>query len=286
VLTPGVSALTLQYRLGGYREYTAPPELAPVCEAVWLHRTPPDCHEGMHRVLPDPAMSIVFTCCRQDDGRPSDARMLVVGPKTRPHVFAFEPGREMVAVKIKLEWTTSLVGLCATDHEDTVIDLHEVDAALADAIEASLAKTLTIEAAVPSLIATMTQHATRRVARAPGVAARALDYVRRSHGRRPIRHVADWLTVSERYLRRVVERDAGVSLKAYARTVRLLHAVTMADACRTQRLSWATIAGDAGFSDQAHLIRECQALCGLTPGAVWRERRTESGYCPVLTRDN
>ena len=149
MLTPGVSALTLQHRLGGYREYAAPPELAPACEAVWLHRTPSGWHDGMHRVLPDPAMSIVFACRRRDDGRPSDAHTLIVGPKTRPHVFALEPGREMVAVKIKLEWTISLVGLRATDHEDTDIDLHEVDAALADAIEASLSKTLTIDAAVP-----------------------------------------------------------------------------------------------------------------------------------------
>jgi AraC-like DNA-binding protein len=39
---------------------------------------------------------------------------------------------------------------------------------------------------------------------------------------------------------------------------------------------WARIAAAAGFADQSHLIRECTALTGLTPGEVHRERRSEA----------
>jgi methylphosphotriester-DNA--protein-cysteine methyltransferase len=69
-------------------------------------------------------------------------------------------------------------------------------------------------------------------------------------------------------------RRTGVSLKAYARTTRFLHAMTTAD--RTPAPGWARLAADAGFADQSHLVRECRALTGMTPGAVHAERRVEA----------
>jgi AraC-like DNA-binding protein len=201
--------------------------------------------------------------------------MLLIGSTTRPYVFGLDPGREMVAVRLKLEWTTAVLGLGPTDHRDTALDLRAVDASLAASLEASFVTTATLDAAIASLVAGVTRHVTRHLSRTPGIAARALDAVRRTNGRCAIHRIADRMAVSERYLRRVVARDAGMSLKTYARTVRLLHAVTTADASPARWLSWAKVAADAGFSDQAHLIRECQALCGLTPGAVFRERRSE-----------
>jgi AraC-like DNA-binding protein len=36
--------------------------------------------------------------------------------------------------------------------------------------------------------------------------------------------------------------------------------------------NWAGLAAEAGYADQAHLIRECTALTGLTPGALLRRR--------------
>jgi AraC-like DNA-binding protein len=275
VQTLWIPDLTLRHRLGGYREYAAPAALAPICEAVWSYRMPPVGGDCIHRVLPDPAASIELSCRREHDGRPSDIRMLLIGSTTRPYVFGLDPGREMVAVRLKLEWTTDVLGLGPTDHRDTTIDLREVHAKLAASLEASFVTTATIDAAIASLVAVVTRHVTRQLSSTLGIAARALDVVRRTNGRCAIHRIADRMAVSERYLRRIVAREAGISLKTYARTVRLLHAVTMADASTTRRLSWAKVAADAGFSDQAHLIRECQALCGLTPGAVFRERRSE-----------
>jgi AraC-like DNA-binding protein len=72
----------------------------------------------------------------------------------------------------------------------------------------------------------------------------------------------------------MVHRDAGVCLKAYARTLRLLHAVTTADRS-AQPPAWARVAAESGFFDQSHLVRDFRALCGLTPSQVYRERRAE-----------
>jgi AraC-like DNA-binding protein len=239
-----------------------------------VYRTPGLDRDSVHRVLPDPAMNIEFSCHRDESGRPHDPRIRLIGPKTRPQLAAFDPGLELVAVKVKLEWTTAVVGLGPTEHWDTDIDLGEVEPELAALLEASLFETPTLEAASAVLMARVGQHlAARRVPGRPSVAAGALDLVRRTHGQCPVAQIADRMSTSVRTLRRVVAREAGVSLKTYARTVRLLRAVTTADAHPTRR--WATVAADAGFYDQAHLIRECQALCGQTPGDVLQERRAE-----------
>ena len=38
-------------------------------------------------------------------------------------------------------------------------------------------------------------------------------------------------------------------------------------ASRVQAPNWADIAADCGYADQAHLVREFQALAGMAPGA-------------------
>ena len=86
--------------------------------------------------------------------------------------------------------------------------------------------------------------------------------------------VASEVGLSPRQLRRRVRSDLGIGLKAFARMLRVLAVITEAD--RASRPRWAALAADAGYADQAHLVRDCQALCGRTPGDLHRERRAEA----------
>ncbi len=80
-----------RHQLGGYREYDPPLPLAGWVESVWVYRTP---HGGVpgggavHRVLPDPAISLAFWCRCESDGRPVAPRLTLIGAKTRPHLVA------------------------------------------------------------------------------------------------------------------------------------------------------------------------------------------------------
>jgi transcriptional regulator GlxA family with amidase domain len=100
--------------------------------------------------------------------------------------------------------------------------------------------------------------------------ARAVRLMRRARGGAGVRDVAAALGVGERWLERAFERHVGYSPKTLARVVRLQHAVRLmlADGARP----WTAIAYDAGYADQAHLVREFRALAGVTPGAYARER--------------
>ncbi len=268
--------LTLQHRLGGYREYAAPAALAAWCENVWLYKTAEVATQAVHRVLPDPALNIQFSYRRDRWGDVHDARLLVSAGNLTPVVAGFEPGREIVALKVKLEWMEAVAGLDANEMRERTIDLDDIEPGLAPALLDELSEARAIEAVTAAFIARVGGHVTRRLRATPTVAGRAMDLVRRAHGAANVGGIADRIGVSPRYLRRVVDRDAGISLKAYARTVRLLHAITTADAQPDDGVSWAAVAAGAGYYDQAHLIRECQALCGLTPVEVLRERRTET----------
>lgn len=248
--------MVLQHRLGGYREYSAPATLAPYCEAVWTYKTPSATDGAVHRVLPDPAVNIELLYFRDAKGHVSEPRVVLGGPIETPQVAAFEPRREIVALKVKLEWSDQL--------RDRLPRLAKV-------VLDRLSHTHSIEEATNLLVASV---APRH--RAPSVAARGLDIVRWTRGRCAIERAADQLNVSPRHLRRAVEREAGVTLKGYARTLRLMRAVTIADAYPAMRpVPWASLAADTGFYDQSHLIRECHALCGLTPSEILSERRAE-----------
>jgi AraC-like DNA-binding protein len=274
----GIGAVgDLRHRLGGYRDHAPPPELAAVAEGVWVYRTPADAAApANHRVLPDPAVSVAFWCRRERDGRLTEGRLVLIGAKTRPHLAAFEPGCEIAAVRLKVEWTEPLLGLVPAEHHDAEHDLSQVLPPLARPLLDALAETRDAGQALAVLTGALAGPPRNLATLGLAGVARALELVRATKGRMPVERVADHVDVSLRQLRRNVRR-AGVSLKTYARTTRFLRAMTAAD--RSAAPAWARIAAESGYCDQSHLVRECRALAGMAPGDVHRERRAE-GQAP------
>jgi AraC-like DNA-binding protein len=86
--------------------------------------------------------------------------------------------------------------------------------------------------------------------------------------------VAERLGVSERHLRNVFRRELGISPKHFARIARLRHVLSLAG-----RRQWASVAGDAGFFDQAHMIADFRALMGVSPGAYLAGRLPTPSAC-------
>jgi AraC-like DNA-binding protein len=265
-----------RHRLGGYREYGPPPRLERLVESVWTHRAPdllPDGAGAMHRVLPDPALSLAFSCRRDDRGRPVDPSIVIIGPKHRPHMFAFRAGRELAAVRVKLEWSSWFLGLEPGDHGDSERHLADVDPRLAAELLQPLAETTAASQAAALLADLLARRAAGLDASRASGAGRALELVRRTGGVVSVDRAAERVAVPLRTLHRAVRREAGICLKRFARVTRLLAAVTRADRCAGP--SWAAIAADGGYSDQSHLVRECRAIAGLSPGEIHRERRAQ-----------
>ncbi|MDH5832423.1 helix-turn-helix domain-containing protein [Luteimonas kalidii] len=77
--------------------------------------------------------------------------------------------------------------------------------------------------------------------------------------------------ISERQLRREFHDTLGLSPKAVARLERFARALRAAQSAALP--SWAAIAADAGYYDQAHLIAEFNAIAGVAPRALLAELR-------------
>lgn len=266
-----LAAPAIRHEVGGYREHAPPSALAASAESVWVHRSSVD---GMHLVLPDPALNVAFRCRRLPGGHVEEPRLTVVGPKTRPFPFHFRAGDEIAAVKLKLEWARALLHLVPADHLDREDELSPSVVGLAPWLLERLAATPTAESAAAVLASAVAGLALVAERRAPASPACALELVRRTRGQVNIEAIAGRLRVSLRQLHRAVCREAAIPLKTYARITRLNAAMAAAD--RVARPRWARVAADAGFCDQSHLIRECRALAGHTPGRIHRDRRAEA----------
>ena len=89
----------------------------------------------------------------------------------------------------------------------------------------------------------------------------------------------------DRHLRRVILAETGISPRRFWRLQRF-HAL-LRDADRAATPAWAALAARHGYADQPHLIREMQALAGVTPGRLLAERRAEAplATAAAVTRD-
>ena len=93
----------------------------------------------------------------------------------------------------------------------------------------------------------------------------ALATIDRAAGQVEIAEVGRAANLSRPHLVRLFREHVGVPPKLFAR-LRRFEAVQ--DRIREGRASWATLAAELGFSDQAHLAREVRALCDHTPTAL------------------
>lgn len=79
-----------------------------------------------------------------------------------------------------------------------------------------------------------------------------------------IKDLAQQMGFSQRYLQKLTLDHIGMPPKKLARIQRVTHAVQLF--CDGWEDSWAALAYDTGFFDQAHMIDEFQMLLGKSPG--------------------
>lgn len=145
--------------------------------------------------------------------------------------------------------------------------------------EAALIEAVTVPAEDTGRVAALAAMLTTALDRAPAErvdAAHEVAAVARlaetDRGLRRVEQLAAAACVGPRTLQRMFREYAGVSPTWMLRRYRLLDA---AERVRGGEIvNWADVAGELGFSDQAHLVREFHAAIGETPEAYARRQRT------------
>lgn len=263
---------TASHRVGGYQEFTPPPDLADAVEAMWVYQAS-DVKVVTHRVVPDAAVSLCFMGLRAPDGLAGGARLRIIGPVSRAHAFAPPPGHRMESVRVKLEWCRPLLGVAPSDHVDDEPLYADARPDLAVPLETRLSRTATSANVLRVLLDFLRARRAESNARVMSMLIAGMKSLRCGSGHPRVAELATRLGVSDRHLRRLVMDETGISPRHFARIQRF-HALLRSADC-APRPDWAALAFRHGYADQPHLIREVQDFAGLTPARLHAERRAE-----------
>lgn len=243
-----------------YVEVPAPPELRPWVAAFWVFRVVPDVGVLEHRIPLTGGILVSVGRSREP---------MLAGPRTAPLVTSVSGGDVYRGFHL---WPGAAGSLLHLPHGSLLrealgparlwLDPAWCDglgsvADLEDDAEALQAMALRLRELVP------------RAAPLDPVVMTAVSHLVRSRGDVPIGELAEG-RLSPRQLRRRFQAAVGLSPKELARVRRLR---ASAAAAVLDELSWCEITAEAGYADQAHLVREFRNLLGVTPGAFEEHAR-------------
>jgi transcriptional regulator GlxA family with amidase domain len=96
---------------------------------------------------------------------------------------------------------------------------------------------------------------------------RAIEAIAASHGTADLEWVARQANLGPRQFRRRCLEESGLTPKHLCRVLRFRHAWSLAE--RSAGRDWSGVAAEAGYFDQAHLIRDFRELAGGPPMSVF-----------------
>ena len=232
--------------------------LSQLVQSIWLYEGEAPGH-ARDRRLPTGGVDLVVSL-RDHSVYPD---VVVSGPFT--HAFDLDTAaqRDTLGVAFKVGGAAALLGLPLDELRNLHVPLAELWRSGASELRERVVAAPTSEAKLD----TASRFLSARLARVsrpphPGVGRAAARMQVAPEGCR-IADLSDTLGLSRRRFEQIFRADIGMTPKAYQRLQRFRRAlVRIEDAAR---VGWAGFALDRGYYDQAHLINEFGAHCGLTP---------------------
>lgn len=262
--------------------YPTPQPLAAAVKAVWFARGTRAEFEVPEPIVPDGCVELVLNLADRfvqvDDGHRAQPHDLLVGQMTSPTIAAPTGDVDLIGIRFWPGRAGAVLRTPMWELQDRLIaasDVLPVFGSLAEDLRA-------IDQ--PARLAHLTRALIPYCARVDPLRLRrvefALSAIAASHGTISIEAIATGSGVSRRHLERQFREEVGLRLKQAARIARIQRVLAVLPS--VPLLSGAEIAAAFGYSDQAHLIHECRALTGSTPGQLATATRSLSG----LMRDS
>lgn len=259
-----------------YVEHRPRPELAPYLECLWEVSDPRARPRAPERIVPDGCPELIVhlrDCFARRVGRRwiVQPRAFLAGTLTQP--WFLRAGRRIrtFGIRFRPGATTAVIPVAmaaAVDRERPLRDL--VGHACAHALTDALGRARTAARRVSLAESWLLERVAERPASRDDVRD-AVAVILQSRGQAQVANVARALGWSRRRLERVFKRGLGIRPKLYARIVRLNAALATLD--EAERSAAVDFALEAGYFDQAHLLRDFRLLAGRTP----RVRREDDG---------
>lgn len=246
--------------------------LTTAVKTIWRARGTQSEFSAPDPIVPDGCVEIVLNLGDRfrDEAGELQPRALLAGQMTRPVVamptgcvdligIRFFPGRAGSSLRIPM-WQLQD---CLLDAAAIVPGLDRVVDDLANMPDARRLEHLDHAFAVPA-----------RDRRSHDIED-AIELIDRADGNITVESVARIVGITRRHLERRFKDEVGLGVKQMARITRVHAALRLMD--RNREMSGAELAAHCGYSDQAHLIRECRQLTGRTPARLMTSARSLAG---------
>lgn len=261
---------------GFSRIFCPSPALAGIVEAIWNWEIPDDetARAAISVALPCPypILSVHYGEPIWSDRQRGSGYYRQIATGIQTGVVTFRPSGPSgcVVVRLKPEAATCVI-------DSTISDLANVNIALEDvfgpgevgSLQDRLKEVGTSLKRIACVEAFLLRHL--RHDRRNAIASCAASYLRRDPAQ-PLHKLAERLQISRRHLSRAFLSTFGVGPKQFARVVRIGKVLA---ARRRHGLSWADAAHTYGFTDQAHMINDFNALIGTSPQEFFRAPSVE-----------
>jgi AraC-like DNA-binding protein len=272
-----------------YLEMPADGPAADVAATLWTMRAR-TCRTAVEAKLPSSSAEILFNLgptgrhvVVPDHPRASSTPRAawVIGPHARVLYMAKElADSDVVGVRLRPDAIPRVLGLPASELRGRVVDLQDLWDGSVERIREALY-------AAPDARGRAALLAGEVAGRAAGAAAGAASEVRalrraiESGDGATVGEVARRFGLTHRRLIALFDHAVGLKPKEYQRVRRLM--AVLASVRADPRPSWARVALDAGYYDQAHMANDFRCFTGLTPSA-YAARRSPVGLGVVRHR--
>jgi AraC-like DNA-binding protein len=232
-----------------YVEQKPHPGLERWVECIWSIETAAPLHA--HPVRPDGCMDILYS---------PGIGLEVVGTMTREQRFDIPSGEMRVGLRFRPGMTRRFLRLAADELCDRTVPLESVMGVRARELQSRLDGARSVAES-----RTILGDALDDNGYAPDAVQLAIEAMTLVHGEVDVDWVADQAGMSARQFRRRCREESGLGPKHLARVLRFRRACELA----ARGESWLRVAAEAGYFDQAHLIRDFREFANGTPMSVF-----------------
>ena len=234
-----------------YTPVASPPSLDRILACSWTAAP-----SGTHRLVPDACTDLLWI---------STGSIVLCGPETTAWDFALPAGTTSVGVRFRPGKGPHVFGVDASTIRDRRVPLSRlVDQAVAQRLSQLLQDLSGPAQRMHALEHFVAERTADTTGEPDDFVDRVLDHLAASP-RAGAGSLAAHLGMTTRQLHRRALASFGYGTSTLARLLRFQRFLAITDASATGRPALARLAAEAGYSDQAHLARDCRRICGTTP---------------------
>jgi AraC-like DNA-binding protein len=253
-----------------------PPRLADSVKAIWCARGAKEEFDNPEPIVPDGCVEIVFNLgdrfINADSGE-RQPRALLAGQMTRPVVALPTGDVDLIGVRFQTGRAGGALRMPVWELQDQLIDAATVVRGV-DRVVDDL-RGVAIHDRIDHLAGALGDRLHPTEASSISAVDHALAIIGATRGNVAIEQLARRVGITRRHLERQFREYVGLGAKHVARIARIHAALDLLQ--QQPLMSGAEVAAACGYSDQAHLIRECRALAGATPSRLDSSEPSLSG---------